>query len=515
MAHPAVGIDLGTTYSNLAVINPAGRPEPVDNAQGERLTASAVFFQESGDIVVGKQAVDVAGAYPDRVVRWIKSKIGDQAWSFTADGREYTAIELSAMILRKIKQDAENMLGPIKYAVVTVPAYFDEIRRRATKEAGKLAGLEVLRIINEPTAAAVCYASSGGKPGTILVYDFGGGTFDVSIVKINGEFDVEVIASDGDHDLGGLKLDKTLSKYYNTQLEKDKGVSIDAEKDSGDWHTLVQRAEKAKRTLSQMPEAKGTSVQWRGAHQVNVDITRPQFENLIQEYIVQTKMLMENALSAANLTPDDIDDVLLIGGSTRIPAVKAMLEEKFQRKPISKVNPDVAVSLGAAIQAGSILQERGLADFTELAAERMSKTKIRDVSPHGYGTIALRDVHGVRQARNTIMIKKNMPLPATKKEIFYTLTDGQEHVDSSVTQGEDIDMRFVKVVKESSLKLPAGLPAGSPIEVVYTYNLDGCMECVFTEPKSGESKNIVLEISAAKRGSTDAGEVDFDDLVIE
>jgi molecular chaperone DnaK len=519
MGQPPVGIDLGTTYSTLAVINPAGRPEIVPNADGERVTASAVYFEEGGPIVVGQDAVAAVRAYPDRVVRWIKREIGSPGWSFTVDGRSYSAIEISAMVLKKLKQDAEKTVGPIEHAVITVPAYFDEVRRRATIEAGRLAGLNVLRIINEPTAAAIAYASAGGDPCTMLVYDFGGGTFDASIVTIQSELEVKVIASDGDHALGGHDLDLALARHYNQELARDKGIEIDEA--SGDWLGVIEDAERDKRYLSKRPSVKGR-VQW-GAHLVTVDVERAQFEGLIKDYTVRTKMLIENVLEQASYSPGDIDSVLLVGGSTRIPAVRRMLAEMFRCPVVQDISPDEAVALGAAIQAGAIMREQGIGDLTPEAGDRMDRTVISDVTPHSFGTIVVdmesgfsADRGSVRE-RNTFMIPKNTPLSAVRKETFYTVSDEQRSVECQVTQGEDTDPHFVRIIVTGDLELPEGLPANSPIEVTYSYNLNGCMECVFREPSTGKSREfrIAAEDIGAPQKAPDQQEIDFDDLFIE
>jgi len=516
MPQPPVGIDLGTTYSALAAINPAGRPEIVPNGDGDRLTASAILFEEGGKVIVGEAAVDAAGGYPDRVVRWIKSRMGSPEWAFEVDGREYSAVELSAMVLRKLKQDAERTFGPIECAVVTVPAYFDELRRRATIEAGKLAGLEVLRIINEPTAAAIAHASLGGSPGTVLVYDFGGGTCDASIVRVAGELEVEVIGSDGDHDLGGRHLDQELAGLYNRRLKAAKGVQVPEESTCGDFQRLITQAEADKRTLSKRSAVRG-AVQW-GGHLVNVDVTREAFEDLVKSYVLRTRMLVENVLADADLRPEDIDDVLLVGGSTRVPAVQRMLTELFGRAPAARINPDESVALGAAIQAGSIMQQRGLGKLEGEAARRMAMTRIRDVAPHSFGTVAVEYVYGVERLRNTIMIRKNKPLPTTRKETFYTVWPNQEAIDCTITQGEDSDPNFVrKIVQGELLELPKGLRAHSPIEVEYTYDLDGCMSCTFTEPGSGRGRTFHLspEQLGVRRREDAGGPVAFEDLTIE
>ncbi len=517
MSHPCVGIDLGTTYSGIAVINPAGNPEIVPNLEGERITRSAVFFQESGSEIVGQEAANAMEAYHERVAVNIKQKMGIDGWAFPEDGlldgRSYSAEEISAMILKKVKQDAETILGPIKYAVISVPAYFDEARRVATQTAGKLAGIEVLRIINEPTAAAISYASSGGRPGTVLIYDFGGGTFDVSIVKINDISNIEVIASDGDHHLGGVVLDEKMTSHWAELYHSEKGVNV---KDfQGTWYRFRDLAEKSKRSLS-IP-AKEQVKQFVFHESVRMEITtdRSFFEELIADEIMRTQMLVENALDEARLKPEDIDEVILVGGSTRIPAVQKMMESKFGKKPNRSVNPDEVVALGAAIQCGMIMNEQGLADLTPDAAKLMSASKIRDIAAFSLGTLLLGEVDGVPRLRNKIMIPKNTAFPVTKKDVFYTVFDGQDVVQCTVTQGEDEDPEFVKVLFKEELQLPPGRPANQPIEVCYSYDANEIMQYTFTDVNTGESKTI--ESDAARKSQTkfEHIEADFDDLELE
>jgi len=516
MSHPCVGIDLGTTYSGIAVINPAGKPEIVPISEGERITRSAVYFQESGPVIVGQDAVNAMLAYYERVAVNAKRGMGIDEWTFPKDGlldgRSYSAEEISAMILKKIKQDAEATLGPIKYAVISVPAYFDEARRVATQTAAKLAGIEVLRIINEPTAAAIAYASSGGKPGTVLIYDFGGGTFDVSIVKINDISNIEVIASEGDHNLGGVDLDIKLASHWAELFSSEKGIRANEQK--GTWVDWIQTAESDKRMLSRREEL--PRMLYCDSETMNIKVSRATFEDLIADEIMRTQMLVENALDEARLKPEDIDEVILVGGSTRIPAVQKMMESKFGKKPNRSVNPDEVVALGAAIQSGMIMNERGLADLTPDAAKLMSASKLRDAAAHSLGTIILGEVGGVPRLRNHIMIHKNTPFPVTKKDVFYTIQDGQDVVECIVTQGEDEDPEFVKtLIPMKELPLPSGRPAGQPVEVCYSYDADEIMKYTFTDVNTGESITLVSDDALKSQKKFEHIEADFDDLELE
>jgi len=514
---PIVGIDLGTTYSALAVINPAGKPEIVANQEGERITASAVHFQEDDNISVGQLAVDAAAWQPERVVRWVKQLMGDPDWTFDVDGTSYTAVDLSAMILKKVRQDAEATVGTIKHAVISVPAYFDEVRRKATMDAAAKAGMDVLRIINEPTAAALSYATGKRAIGKVLVYDFGGGTFDVSIVNIESENDITVIASEGDHQLGGHHLDNALVAYLNEQFYSEYGVPLMEENNQAAIHIARHNAEKAKRELSSKQKSNPITLNW-GGHTMNVRVDRATFEDLIGDYIVRTEMLVENALSEANLTTSDINAILLVGGSTRIPAVQNMLRKKFGKEPIQSVNPDEAVALGAAIQAGMLAQEQGLVEFSDAAAASLSQTRLQDVSNHSYGTISIAEAHGREQLRNTIIIPKNTPIPCSRTQTFYTNASDQREVVCQITQGEDSDPEFVTRIKEGTLALPPGRPANCEIKVTYAYDANQRMSCEFLDVESGQKKRYDLDM--AETAGTEAAvpqldEASFDDLVIE
>jgi len=517
VSHPAVGIDLGTTFCALAAINPAGKPEIVANKEGERITASAVYFQKDGPILVGQLAADAALGDPERVARWVKREMGNAEWQFQVDGRAFSPVDISAMILKKIRQDAESVLGPIKHAVVTVPAYFDEVRRKATMDAAEEAGLEVLRIINEPTAAALAYASGGQTTGTLLVYDFGGGTFDVSIVKIASPEDITVVASEGDHQLGGFDLDKALAAHFDEVFHAEFAVRLMDGKDKTAEHRTLAEAEKAKRKLSSMVTASPIPLNW-GSHWMNASVERSAFEDQIRDYLIRTEMLIEDALSQAGLKTANIDGVILVGGSTRVPAVKEMLRRKFKQEPLRHVNPDEAVALGAALQAGMIMQERGLIQLPETAAAALNKIQLQDVTNHSFGTTSVGEAYGREQLRNSIIIRKNTQIPCSKTESFYTIVPNQQEVNCEITQGEDEDPEFVNTIAEGSLELPAGRPAGCEIRVTYSYDANGRMSCEFLDVESGETKRFDLDIAASSRKSRavpDLQEVSFDDLVIE
>jgi molecular chaperone DnaK len=513
MRQPPVGIDLGTTNSALAVINPAGRPEIVPNQEGNRTTPSAVYFEEGGDVVIGSSALSAVQFDQARVVLRVKRRMGDPGWTVQANGRGWSATDVSAQILAKVKDDAENTVGPIRHAVITVPAYFDEVRRKATMDAAAQAGLEALGIINEPTAAAVAYANALGKQGRLVVYDFGGGTFDVSIVDVKGPDDVEVIASEGDHELGGSDLDDALARHYAQQL---RAQGAEAAEGTPDWMMLVSGAQRDKEALSRLKKIRGRAQ--CGSTLINIELDRATFEQLIRDHIIRTQMLVENALACASLAPAQIDDVVLIGGSTRVPAVSDMLEKMFGKKPVAPVNVDEAVALGAALQAGVIMARRGLIRDTP-AAEQLKRVAIQDVASHSYGTFAVTNHHGTPRLRNNKLILKNTRIPVSVTKTYYTMHRGQTVIDCAVTQGEDEDPEFVNVIKQDELRLPPDLPDGSPIDITYEYDANMHMKCTFLERSSGYRKEFILdrsgrssaEPSPAAAGD-EADEADFDDL---
>jgi molecular chaperone DnaK len=521
VAHSAIGIDLGTTYSALAVINPAGKPEIVPNAEGERITASAVYFENATSVKVGQLAVEYGGAHPHRVVRWVKRWMGDPVWRFEADGVGYRPEDISAMVLRKVKQDAELVLGPIQHAVVTVPAYFDEVRRKATMDAASKAGLDVLRIINEPTAAALAYAAGGRLTGRALIYDFGGGTFDVTIVDIKSPHDVEVITSEGDHDLGGYNLDEALARHFDQLFFAGKGVHIYGDDiGRGDKHRLLDEAERTKRALSSVTTKSGINLQWgTSTHTMSVAVDRRTFESVIAEHLVRTEMLIENALSQANCAAKDIDAVVLVGGSTRIPAVQEMLRRKFNKEPVRGVNPDEAVALGAAIQAGIILQQQGKLSVVGAAADSLNRMRLQDVTNWSYGTIAVESAFGREQLRNTILIPKNTKIPCSKTESFCTRYADQREIRCTITQAQadEGDPNFVNVIAEGVMELAPDRPAGCEIQVTYTYDANQRMHAQFKDMHTGQVKQFDLDLVEKKKRATDAVAIDensLDDLVI-
>lgn len=489
----AIGIDLGTTFSAVAVINPAGKAEIVANADGERITASAVSFLADGSVIVGNNAADAAADAPERTVRWVKRHIGQPEWKVTIDGTDHTAIQISAMILDRVRRDAELVLGPITSAVITVPAYFDEFRRKATMDAAALANIDVLRIINEPTAAALAYTTTGKIQGNVLVYDLGGGTFDVSIVRADSPESMTVISSEGDHQLGGVDFDRVLAQMFNEAFLEQHGSPLINNGNSAVDHAVMLEAERVKRKLTQLTSVQNITLR-NGEQFITTSVDRATFNARIKSLLVRTEMLVDDALDHASLKASDINAVVLVGGSTRVPAVHDLLRTKFGQEPLRHINPDEAVALGAAVQAGMILQERGvLTTVTEEAKMTLSKVSVTDVTNHSYGTISVGEAHGREALRNTFIIPKNTPIPCTRTDTFYTMHDDQQVVEIMITQGEDEDPEFVNVITEGYMQLPPGRARGCAIEVTYSYDANGRMSCSFKDMLSGRVQNFSLD----------------------
>jgi molecular chaperone DnaK len=488
----AIGIDLGTTYSAIAHLNEAGRPEILPNALGERTTPSAVLFEPNGSTVVGSDAINSLGiAPPDRFARWVKRRMGDASWRMTVDGRTYGAVDISARILRSLKEDAERLLNaPVGRAVITVPAYFDEARRHATVEAARMAGLEPLRIINEPTAAALAYAQSGHVSGRLLVYDFGGGTFDVSVVEVRSPSEITVLSTAGDPYLGGHDVDVLFAEHV---LGRN-GDPIPTDRDGDeDWLELLAEVETAKRRLSSRDEV---AVARRGSLSSMVKVARSEFDASIATLIKKTQLLIEDALEASSLAPRDIDAVLLVGGSSRIAAVTDLIRDMFGRDPLRQISPDEVVALGASIQAGIVLAAAGEIDLPEGPLAAIRDVRLQDVAPHSFGTIVLHDsTEG--QLRNDIIIPKNTPIPHSVTKSYRTPRDGQTAIDCRVTQGEHTDPSFVTTVASEQLALPPDRPKGCEIQVTYTYDVNGQMRCEFLDVESG--RRSVLAIHPERR----------------
>ncbi|MBQ4494936.1 MAG: molecular chaperone DnaK, partial [Selenomonadaceae bacterium] len=413
-----IGIDLGTTNSVVSVIE-GGEPTVITNPEGSRITPSVVGFTKDGQRLVGQLAKRQAVSNPDRTISSIKRHMGEN-YKVSIDNKNYTPPEISAMVLQKLKADAEAYLGEtVKQAVITVPAYFNDAQRQATKDAGTIAGLEVLRIINEPTAAALAYGLDKDNDETVLVFDLGGGTFDVSILELS-EHLFDVLATNGDTHLGGDDFDRKVFDWMVAEFKRDNG--IDLSKDKMSAQRLIEAAEKAKIELSSMTSTNINlpfiTADASGPKHLDLTLTRAKFDELTRELVERTMEPTRKAMRDANLTGDKIDKIILVGGSTRIPAVQSAIREILGKEPSKGINPDECVSIGAAIQGGIFS-----GDLDD------SKVVLMDVTPLSLGIETLGGVC-------TRIIERNTTIPTSKSQIFSTAADNQTSVEIHVLQGE-------------------------------------------------------------------------------
>ncbi len=477
------GIDLGTTFSAISVLNSIGNAQIVPNSEGERITPSAVYFDdEQTDIIrVGREAVNSRHINPARSARWIKRHIGDEDYSKNIDGKNWTAVELSSLILRKLKQDCSAEFGKIQDAVISVPAHFDEIRRKATMDAGTMAGLNVIGIVNEPVAAALYYAAANNITGKVLVYDLGGGTFDATILDIKSK-DIRIICSQGDHKLGGVDFDKKILEIFEDRYQSKYNCALI--QNDEDRAKYEDEAEDVKKTLSSRTNAKRILYGPKGS--LRIEITREDFNSAISDLVARTDMLLEVILEEANCSAGDINKVLLVGGSTRIPVIQQKLEQKFGFAPEIAVNVDECVALGAAIHAGLIKLRQQPAEVAAGIAAGLKDIKLKDVCNHSYGTICapLDEETGKHVIANSIILKKNTPLPCEVTQRFYTMVDNQRQVRAVITQGEDTDPKYVNKIAEETFDLPPDRPANRPIKVSYSYDLNQRMHCKFEDEET-------------------------------
>lgn len=472
-----IGIDLGTTYSAVAMVGGSGKPEVLVNRDGDRITPSVVFF-DAGMTLVGAMAKRSAATAPLDVVQFVKRQMGDKDWRFEpSSGGSYSPEEVSAIILKRLKEDAELFVGEgqVTDAVITVPAFFDDARRRATKDAGKIAGLNVLRVLNEPTAAALAFGLDLGGTGTVLVYDLGGGTFDVTIMRIgDGVFDV--LGTDGLHELGGFEWDNRLMLWLNQQYQNEGGTDLtetfETEAD------LREKAELAKRTLSSAPQAR-VILSHNGVTRT-VTVTRDKFDDLTSDLLNQSRDMTISLVEELGMGFENIDNILLVGGSTRMPQVFRMLEEIAGKPPLRAGNPDELVALGAAIQAS-------LETSAAVAPQAGQLPRVLDVTSQALGTIALNDD---QQLRNFTIIPRNRKIPASAAEVFNTVNDGQTEIRIHVTQGDDEDPEYVRFVTEKDkgqlISIPP-YPAGAQIRLTFHYDIDQIIQVEVTDLTANRS----------------------------
>jgi molecular chaperone DnaK (HSP70) len=468
----AVGIDLGTTYSAVGILRDTGEAEILSNRDGEDITPSVVLFQEfdgKDEPLVGTMAKHSAASAPDDVVQFVKRSMGDPDWRFTStSGSSYSAEEISAIILKRLKEDAELALGePVSDAVITVPAYFDDARRTATKHAGTIAGLNVLRVLNEPTAAALSFGVDTSAEGTVLVYDLGGGTFDVTLMRIRGgEFDV--IATDGDRMLGGFDFDNRLMEFIAEKVQEQGGPDLlDNLQATAE---LREKAEMAKRSLTTVATTT-VHVSARGKP-FRVQVARTEFERITADLLRRSKNLTEAVLEEAGIAWSQVDHVLLVGGSTRMPMVRELVESLAGKPADRSVHPDEAVALGAAVQAA---MEESTAAGGVLDLFSGQAPVIEDVTSQALGVITVKD--DLRTLTNTTVIPRNTKIPAKHSTDVSTIRDNQTAIDVEVTQGDDENPDFVVSVGKKTLPIPA-YPKGADIRITYAYDID---QTVFVE----------------------------------
>ncbi len=477
-----IGIDLGTTNSGVCVIRD-GKPEMLPDEDGQAILASVVGFDNQGQLLVGEAARNQAILAPERTVRSIKRKMG-QDTTVTLGDQTFTPQEISAVILRTLKERASRVLGEeVSKAVITVPAFFSEMQREATRQAGELAGLDVVRIINEPTAAALVYQPNTDCGERLLVYDLGGGTFDVSIVQIEGGV-VEVLSSYGDTQLGGDDFDELLLEHVCDQFQEKHG--LDLRQLPAARSRVLQAVEEAKKALSFEPCAtvseEFVAEKEGGALHLNCEIRRSDYEEMIEPLLKKTIQCVDNALDDAKLHAKDIDKIVLVGGSSRTPLVHHMLEEQLQQTPHQEVDPDLCVAMGAAVQGGLIA---GLDVGSVLV----------DITPHTLGIQCRSLLHGLPSVFCFApIIPRNTPLPATRSDLFSTCVAGQQKAEINVFQGEDDDVRRNQPVGDFLLEgLDESAEAGNEILVRFELNLDGILIVTAVERVSGLEKQLTID----------------------
>ena len=486
-----IGIDLGTTNSCVAVME-NGEPVVIANAEGSRTTPSVVAFQKDGERLVGQVAKRQAVSNPDRTVASIKRHMGEN-YKVTIDAKDYTPQEISAMILSKLKKDAESYLGgTVTDAVITVPAYFSDSQRQATKDAGKIAGLNVLRIINEPTAAALSYGlDKEGKTQKVIIYDLGGGTFDVSIMEI-GDGVFEVLATHGNNKLGGDDFDKRVMDYLVGEFKQKEGIDLSNDKLA--MQRLKEAAEKAKIELSGMSQTNVNlpfiTADATGPKHLDVDITKVKFDALTADLVQATIKPLQNAMSDAKLSYSDIDKVILVGGSTRIPAVVDEVRKVTGKEPFKGINPDECVAIGAAIQGGVLSGE-------------VKDVLLLDVTPLSLGIETLGGIC-------TKLIERNTTIPVKKSQVFSTAADNQPQVDIHILQGEREFAKDNKTLGRFELTGIAPAPRGVPqIEVTFDIDANGIVNVSAKDLGTGKSQNITIT------SSTNLSDADIDKAVNE
>ena len=485
-----IGIDLGTTNSVVAVME-GGKPTVIANAEGMRTTPSIVGFSKTGERLVGQLAKRQAILNPDKTIASIKRHMGED-YKKNIDGKDYTPQEISAMILRKLAEDASNYLGEkVTSAVITVPAYFNDAQRQATKDAGKIAGLDVLRIVNEPTAAALAYGLEKDKSEKVLVFDLGGGTFDVSILEI-GDGVHEVLSTSGDTHLGGDDFDQKIIDWICEEFKKQEGMDLTNDKQA--MQRIKEAAEKAKCELSSVVETTISlpyiTADANGPKHLELTLSRAKFEDLSRDLLDRCKKPVEQALSDAGLSKNDINEVVLVGGSTRIPAVQQLVKDYTGKEPNQSVNPDEVVAVGAAIQAGVLAGE-------------VKDIVLLDVTPL---TLGIETLGGVM----TALVPRNTTIPVSKSQVFSTAENNQTAVDINVLQGERPMATDNKSLGMFRLEGIAPAMRGVPqIEVTFDIDANGIVNVSAKDKATGKEQKITIT------NSSNLSEQDIDKMVKE
>jgi molecular chaperone DnaK (HSP70) len=490
MTDVIVGIDLGTTNSEIAVYRD-GRPHVLSDDRNRVVLPSVVGLSETGELLVGDDARNQFMLYPERTVRSIKRKMGTDAKVHLGE-REYTPQEISAIILSRLKEIAQARLGhPVQRAVITVPAYFSDAQRQATREAGEIAGLEVMRIINEPTAASLVYEAAQDQGKRILVYDLGGGTFDVSVVRIEGGV-VEVISSHGNNHLGGDDFDEKIVAHVLEHLKIKHGVSISDRPQA--MARVLRSAEAAKKHLSDHPYARIEEeyLTERDGKLINLDLelSRDEYEEMITPFIEETLGAIHIALESANLTSSQVDEILLVGGATRTPMISRRLTEAFGREPRGEVDPDLCVAMGAAIQGAS------------LAGTEVSAVLV-DVTPYSFGTSVVGELNGEMYPDLFFpIIPKNTPIPVRRSDVVYTMVDEQVKIRVSIYQGEHEDALENTKIGEFFVEGLSKAPAGNPVIIDLALDRDGILQVSAREKKTGLERRITIDKAMSRFDQT-------------
>lgn len=486
-----VGIDLGTTYSEIAYLDEHGKPSLIPNSDNERLTPSVVLFDEK-EIVVGKIAKANMVADPEHIVQYVKREMGNREWEKEFFGKKYTPESISALILKRIVADAQKQLQKeIEGAVITVPAYFGDAERKATQDAGAIAGIQVVGILNEPTAAAIAYGLDKlEQDQKVLVYDLGGGTFDITILAIHGKA-IDVLATDGEIQLGGKDWDDEIINYVARAFLEEHGV--DPRDDLDSYQALRDSAELAKITLTGKPKAK-IVCQCQGKMS-KIELSREEFEEMTKPLVAQAETYLPLVLEKAKLQKEEIDTILLVGGSTRMPQIQESVRRFFGKEPNCSLNPDECVALGAALYAAIlILQKKGegnlqLQPIPEAVKEVLCGLKVSNVTAHSLGIIA-RDKG---EKRNFILIPAQTSVPCEATEVFGTEADGQTKVNVQIVEGESENPDECTPIGNCVIyDLPAR-PAGAPIQVSFQYNENGRIEVHALDQQTGKEAHSELD----------------------